>query len=191
MTAKITAAGRPRGRVRQPRPRVVTRRRPRLRRRRAATGSTTSSRISIATDDFGATWTSIAGNLPNEPINVVFEDREEPGPAVRRQRHRRVRVDRSRRALGEDEQQHAEHRRCTICSCTRARTIWCSAPYGRGLLDHQHRRAAGADRRRAREGRAPVRDQADRAARHLVVRRERLPVRPAAPLRRRTSRTAW
>ena len=26
------------------------------------------------TDDFGATWRSIAGNLPDEPINVVFED---------------------------------------------------------------------------------------------------------------------
>lgn len=30
------------------------------------------------TNDFGATWTSIAGNLPNEPINVVFEDRKNP-----------------------------------------------------------------------------------------------------------------
>ncbi len=30
------------------------------------------------TNDFGATWTSIAGNLPNEPINVVFEDHKNP-----------------------------------------------------------------------------------------------------------------
>jgi photosystem II stability/assembly factor-like uncharacterized protein len=30
------------------------------------------------TTDFGATWTSIAGNLPNEPINVVREDRKNP-----------------------------------------------------------------------------------------------------------------
>ena len=30
------------------------------------------------TDDFGATWTSIANNLPNQPINVVFEDRKNP-----------------------------------------------------------------------------------------------------------------
>jgi photosystem II stability/assembly factor-like uncharacterized protein len=30
------------------------------------------------TEDFGATWTSIAGNLPNEPINVVWEDRKNP-----------------------------------------------------------------------------------------------------------------
>ena len=30
------------------------------------------------TDDFGATWTSIIGNLPHEPINVVFEDRKNP-----------------------------------------------------------------------------------------------------------------
>jgi BNR-Asp box repeat len=29
-------------------------------------------------DDFGATWTSIAGNLPREPINVVFEDARNP-----------------------------------------------------------------------------------------------------------------
>jgi photosystem II stability/assembly factor-like uncharacterized protein len=31
------------------------------------------------TDDFGATWTSIAGNLPNEPIHVVWEDNRNPG----------------------------------------------------------------------------------------------------------------
>jgi len=30
------------------------------------------------TEDFGATWTSLAGNLPNEPINVVFEDQKNP-----------------------------------------------------------------------------------------------------------------
>jgi hypothetical protein len=30
------------------------------------------------TEDFGATWMSIAANLPNEPINVVFEDRKNP-----------------------------------------------------------------------------------------------------------------
>jgi photosystem II stability/assembly factor-like uncharacterized protein len=30
------------------------------------------------TDDFGATWTSIAGNLPNQPINVVYEDKKNP-----------------------------------------------------------------------------------------------------------------
>jgi hypothetical protein len=30
------------------------------------------------TDDYGATWTSIAGNLPREPINVVFEDLKNP-----------------------------------------------------------------------------------------------------------------
>ncbi|HJR59991.1 MAG TPA: hypothetical protein VJ813_11350 [Vicinamibacterales bacterium] len=31
------------------------------------------------TTDYGATWTSIAGNLPNEAINVVREDRTHPG----------------------------------------------------------------------------------------------------------------
>jgi hypothetical protein len=30
------------------------------------------------TDDFGATWTSIAANLPNEPVNVIVEDRKNP-----------------------------------------------------------------------------------------------------------------
>lgn len=30
------------------------------------------------TDDYGATWTSISSNLPNEPINVVYEDRRNP-----------------------------------------------------------------------------------------------------------------
>ena len=29
-------------------------------------------------DDYGATWRSIAGNLPNEPINVVWEDARNP-----------------------------------------------------------------------------------------------------------------
>jgi len=30
------------------------------------------------TDDFGATWTSIAANLPAEPINVIWEDEKNP-----------------------------------------------------------------------------------------------------------------
>ena len=30
------------------------------------------------TADYGNTWTSVAGNLPNEPINVIREDRENP-----------------------------------------------------------------------------------------------------------------
>jgi photosystem II stability/assembly factor-like uncharacterized protein len=30
------------------------------------------------TEDFGAHWTSIAANLPNEPINVVYEDAKNP-----------------------------------------------------------------------------------------------------------------
>jgi photosystem II stability/assembly factor-like uncharacterized protein len=29
--------------------------------------------------DYGKTWTSIAGNLPAEPVNVVREDPEKPG----------------------------------------------------------------------------------------------------------------
>jgi photosystem II stability/assembly factor-like uncharacterized protein len=31
------------------------------------------------TADYGATWTSIAANLPNEPVNVIREDPENPG----------------------------------------------------------------------------------------------------------------
>jgi photosystem II stability/assembly factor-like uncharacterized protein len=31
-----------------------------------------------STEDFGATWTSISGNLPNEPIHVVWEDGKNP-----------------------------------------------------------------------------------------------------------------
>lgn len=30
------------------------------------------------TDDFGGTWRSIASNLPNEPINVIWEDEKNP-----------------------------------------------------------------------------------------------------------------
>lgn len=30
------------------------------------------------TNDFGETWTEINGNLPNKPINVIFEDRKNP-----------------------------------------------------------------------------------------------------------------
>ena len=30
------------------------------------------------TEDFGATWTPMAGNLPNEPINVIVEDLKNP-----------------------------------------------------------------------------------------------------------------
>jgi hypothetical protein len=30
------------------------------------------------TDDFGASWTAIPGNLPAEPINVVYEDHKNP-----------------------------------------------------------------------------------------------------------------
>jgi photosystem II stability/assembly factor-like uncharacterized protein len=30
------------------------------------------------TTDYGATWTSVAGNLPNEPINVIREDHKNP-----------------------------------------------------------------------------------------------------------------
>ena len=30
------------------------------------------------TEDYGATWTSLASNLPNEPVNVIFEDHKNP-----------------------------------------------------------------------------------------------------------------
>ena len=61
------------------------------------------------TEDFGATWTSIAANLPNEPINVIFEDLKNPDLLfVGNDAGVFVSID-SRRAVGEDEQQHAEH----------------------------------------------------------------------------------
>ena len=34
--------------------------------------------IVYRTEDFGMNWTSIAGNLPNQPINVIFEDAKNP-----------------------------------------------------------------------------------------------------------------
>ena len=71
---------------------------------------------------------------------------QESESAVRRQRHRRVRLDRSRRALGEDEQQHAQH--------AGARSARASARERSGarlvrprFLDHEHLAAAGADAR--------------------------------------------
>ena len=100
---------------------------PRVRRRRAATSSTTSIRTSIEPTTIGATWTSIAGNLPNEPINVIREDSKNPESALRRQRRRRVRLDRSRRALGEDEQQHAERRRARSARASARAAISSSA----------------------------------------------------------------
>jgi hypothetical protein len=30
------------------------------------------------TENFGETWTSLAGNLPNEPVNVIYEDQKNP-----------------------------------------------------------------------------------------------------------------
>jgi len=30
------------------------------------------------TEDYGATWTPLASNLPNKPVNVIFEDRKNP-----------------------------------------------------------------------------------------------------------------
>ena len=66
------------------------------------------------TTDCGKTWTAIAGNLPNAPINVVVQDRREPRSARRRQRRRRVRVDRRRRALDAAQGQSAGRSPSTI-----------------------------------------------------------------------------
>ena len=66
------------------------------------------------TTDFGQTWTSIAGDLPASPINVVVQDDEEPRPAVRRQRHRRVRLDQRRQELGAAPCEPADRRRARL-----------------------------------------------------------------------------
>ena len=47
------------------------------------------------TTDYGKTWSAIAGDLPDAPVNVVVQDAE-PESAVRRQRRRRVCVVRRR-----------------------------------------------------------------------------------------------
>ena len=52
------------------------------------------------TEDFGATWTSLGSGLPNEPVNVVFEDARNPRPALPGQRHRRLRLARRRTRPG-------------------------------------------------------------------------------------------
>ena len=41
--------------------------------------------------DFGATWKSIAGNIPLGPVNVIAEDPTDAQDPLRRHRHRRLR----------------------------------------------------------------------------------------------------
>ena len=128
VTPKIAAAGgREDAYVSRVR-RVGARRRPRVRRRRAATSSTTSSRTSIAPRTSARRGRRSRRTCRTSRSTSSIEDRKNPESALRRQRHRRVRLDRSRRALGEDEQQHAERARCTTCSCIRASMTSSSAP---------------------------------------------------------------
>jgi hypothetical protein len=105
---------------------------------------------------------------------------QESQPPLRRQRHRRLRVDRRRRALGEDEQQHAQRAgerspRASPRQRSRDRIVRTRS------LDREHRAAAGARRIGAGEGRPFLQHRADHPARPLAVCRQRLLVRPAAP----------
>ena len=147
--------------------------------RRAATSSTTSSRTSIATDDFGATWTSIAANLPNEPINVIFEDLKNPNLLfVGNDTGVFVSIDRGARWVKMNNNMpnipvhdllvHPRDHDLVLGSYGRDFWITNIAPL-QELNDG-----------RARRRRAPLLDRADDPAHHVVVRRERLPVRPAA-----------
>ncbi len=58
----------------RPRPPI----RGRLCRPTPGSATTISGLILYKTTDYGQTWTSIAGNLPNEPVNVVREDPKNP-----------------------------------------------------------------------------------------------------------------
>ena len=62
------------------------------------------------TTDYGATWSSIAGNLPNEAVNVIREDRRNPEPALRRDRLRCLRVARRRQVVEPDEERDHDQR---------------------------------------------------------------------------------
>jgi photosystem II stability/assembly factor-like uncharacterized protein len=76
------------------------------------------------TDDFGATWKSIAGNLPNEPINVIWEDTKNPNLLfVGNDGGAFVSIDRGA-SWGEDEQQHAQHLCEGISRFTRGNRTW-------------------------------------------------------------------
>ena len=186
---KIDAAGGRDGRLRQPRARVVARRGPRVRveerlqvRRLPAVSlshRTTSARR-------GRRSPAIC---PNQPINVVCEDAKNPNLLfVGNDTGVFVSIDRGARwvKMNNNMPNMPVH---DLLVHPREHDLILGS-YGARHLHHEHRRAAGTDARRARGGRASVLDQADRAARHVVVRRERLPVRPASLCRRRTSRTA-
>ena len=115
------------------------------------------------TTDFGATWTSIGRGLPDQPINVVWQDRRNPAAAVRGQRQGRLGVDRRRRALGADEGQHAER--------ARARPAGASPRAGSrrghlrpGDLHHERVGAPAVEREGAGGGRARVRHRSRRAS---------------------------
>ncbi len=108
------------------------------------------------TTDYGKTWTAIAGNLPNYPINVVVQDRKNRVPAGRRQRRRRVRVDRRRRGVVAAQGEPAGRRRVrSDDSSARERP---RAGHVRAcVVDGRHHAAAGTVSRGARPADASVR----------------------------------
>ena len=81
--------------------------------RRAASATTTSRRTCTRPPTTGKTWTAIKGNLPERADQRRRAGSQEPGPADRRQRHRRVRLDRRRRAAGRGSRPTCRRWRCT------------------------------------------------------------------------------
>ena len=133
------------------------------------------------TDDFGATWRSISANLPNEPINVVWEDRKNPdllfvgndtGVFVSITGGTRwVKMNNNMPNVAVHDLLVHPRENDLILGIVRARPV-----------DHERRRAAGPDAGGARVRCASVLNQADHAAHHVVVRRQRLPLRTTASL---------
>ena len=85
------------------------------------------------TTDGGKTWTSIAANLPEGADQRRRPGSQGEGSAVRRQRHRRVRVDRRRRGVDADEGATCRRSRCTICTIHPRENDLVLGTYGRAF----------------------------------------------------------
>ena len=88
----------------EPRDRIESRCRHRLRHAPPAIGSDDFKPFVWKTTDYGATWTSIAGNLPNEAINVIREDRKNPNLLFVGTDFGALRVARRRQGVAADEE---------------------------------------------------------------------------------------
>ena len=168
------------GHVRQHRRRLRRTRPPAPTSRKAATRRTTSVLTCYATDDFGATWRSIAGNLPNETIHIVWEDNRNPdllfvgtGGGVF------VTIDRGK-AWVKMNNNMPNVPVLDLAVHPRERDL-IVAGFGRNVFVTNVSALQELKRHRAGEGRASVRHQAGRPAGHLGVRRQRPAVLTAVP----------